>query len=91
MGPYRRSYQTQVKSGNVFDEEALMGSSWLAHLAVITWVVRCMADMPASSPDQLIGGKHAQEDEPDTSIKKRYVLSFSISSQANGANVTGEK
>jgi hypothetical protein len=63
----------------------------LAHLADITWVVRCMADMPASSPDQLIGGKHAQEDEPDTSIKKRYVLSFSISSQANGANVIGEK
>jgi hypothetical protein len=52
----------------------------------ITWVVRCMADMPVL-PDQLIGGKHAQEDEPDSSIKKKSVRSFSISSQANGKNV----
>lgn len=58
----------------------------------LTWVVKCMADVPAT-PDQSIGGKRAQEDlnEPDTSIKKRYALSFPITSQANGANATGGK
>jgi len=30
----------------------------------ITWVVGCMADMPTP------GGKHAQEDELDSSVKK---------------------
>ena len=47
----------------------------------ITWVVGCMANMPTP------GGKHAQEDELDSSVKKWYILSFSITSQANGANV----
>jgi hypothetical protein len=44
----------------------------------ITWLVWCMADMPVT-PGQLIG-KHTQEDEPDTSVKKWYILSLSISS-----------
>lgn len=51
----------------------------------LIWVVSCMADMP----DQLIGGKHAQDNEPDTSVKKRYVLSFPITSQADGTNTAG--
>lgn len=54
----------------------------------ITWVVRCMADMP-TVPSQLIGGKRAQEDGPTASLKKRYVLSLPITSQANGTNITG--
>ena len=52
-----------------------------------------MADMPAM-PDPSIGRKHAQEDEPDTSLtskKKWYILLFPITSQANGTNVTGGK
>jgi hypothetical protein len=44
----------------------------------VAWVVWCMADMPAM-PGQLIG-KHTRDDEPDTSVKKRYILSFSITS-----------
>jgi hypothetical protein len=43
----------------------------------VTWVVRCMADLPAT-PGQLTGGKHALEDKQDTSGKKRYVFSFLI-------------
>jgi hypothetical protein len=42
----------------------------------ITWVVGCMADMPAT-PGQLVG---KCTHEPDTSVKKRYILSFSITS-----------
>jgi len=56
----------------------------------LTWVVQCMADMPAM-PDPTTGEKHTQEDEPDTLIKKWHVLSFLITSQANGANITGGK
>jgi len=48
----------------------------------IMWVVRCMADMPVM-PSQLIGEKRAREDEPETSMKKRYVRSFLITSHAN--------
>lgn len=40
----------------------------------ITWVARCMADMPAM-PGQLIGEKHTRVDEPTISTRKRYVLS----------------
>jgi hypothetical protein len=50
----------------------------------LTWVVQCMADMPATS-DHLIGGKRAQEDEAEAS-NKWYILSFPIISQANGEN-----
>ncbi len=56
----------------------------------ITWVIQCMANMPAM-PDPLIGRKRAQNDESDTSMKKRYVLSFPITSQANRVNVTEGK
>jgi hypothetical protein len=52
----------------------------------ITWVMGRMTDMP--TPDQSIGGKHAQEDKLHSSIKKRYTLSFPITSQTNGANIT---
>jgi hypothetical protein len=44
----------------------------------VAWVVWCMADMPAM-PGQLIG-KHTRDDEPGTSVKKQYILSFSITS-----------
>jgi hypothetical protein len=44
----------------------------------VAWVVWCMADTPAM-PSQLIG-KHTQENELDTSVKKWYILSFSITS-----------
>jgi hypothetical protein len=39
----------------------------------VTWVVNCMADMAPTTPD---GGKRAQEDEPDTSRRTRYVVLF---------------
>ena len=44
----------------------------------LTWVLGCMADMSIGGS----GGKRAQEDRSETSVKKRYVLSFSISSQS---------
>lgn len=58
----------------------------------ITWVARCMADMP-TVPNQLIGAKHTRDDELTTSTMKRYALrvSFHITSQANGVNMTGGK
>jgi hypothetical protein len=41
----------------------------------VSWVVRCMADMPAT-PDQ---EEHVvQEYGPDSSVKKQYVLSAHI-------------
>ena len=55
----------------------------------ITWVLNCMADMSAA--DQLVGGKRGLVGVSDTSGKKRCVLSFSISSQANTVDVTGAK
>lgn len=61
----------------------------------VTWVIRCMADKCTADkpamPSQLVGQKHAQEDEPHTSIKKQYVLSFFITSHANEVNVAGGK
>ncbi|KAN0123214.1 hypothetical protein V8E52_003167 [Russula decolorans] len=36
----------------------------------MTWVIRRMSDMPAT-PSQLMGAKHALEDEPDSSKKKQ--------------------
>lgn len=41
----------------------------------IIWVLRSIADKSAL-PDQLIGEKHPQEDEPVMSIRKKYVFSF---------------
>jgi hypothetical protein len=56
----------------------------------MTWVIRRMADMPAT-PSQLMGVKHALEDEPDSSKKKQYVLSFFVASHTNVVNVAGGK
>ena len=51
----------------------------------IIWVLQSMADMP----EQLIGEKHALENEPKNSRSKRYVFSFPITLQTDGAHVPG--
>ncbi|KAN0107118.1 hypothetical protein V8E52_010478 [Russula decolorans] len=43
----------------------------------MTWVIRRMADMPAT-PSQLMGAKHALEDEPDSSKKKHVFSVFGV-------------
>src|SRR5216684_864424 len=43
----------------------------------VTWVVRCMTDTPAM-PSQSIGRKRTLENEPDTSIRKWDIPSFSM-------------
>ena len=52
----------------------------------VLWVMKCMADMPAS-PDQPIEGKRAHV-EAGGPIKKRCVFLFPITSQANRTDVT---
>ena len=78
------AWWVETAGGNI-DDTGLLNA-----LDDVTWVVRCMADM-LTMPSQLIGNKHAQEDNPDTSTTKRCVFSFLITSHADVVNVTGGK
>jgi hypothetical protein len=64
------SWWVEAMDGDTDDTEVCSA------LEDLTWVARCMADMPAIS-GPLAGGKRAQSDEPYASTKRQRYFIFS--------------